>query len=249
MGRVRELADSIREIGLQQPPVVRRVKTIRFGKEVDAYEIMIGGHRIMACRQLEMLEVPCVVLEVGDLQAELIEIDENLIREQLTAVQTASAISRRKEIYEILHPETAHGGDRKSSSRQIGNLRFTKATAEATGKPERTVQRAAARGKIIGDDNLKRIEGACLDNGVELDALIKLSPDDREALIAKAEAGEDVTARPKDPEDSGVERQVSALMSAWGKASHEARAQFVSKAKCCEGIIVPPRQRRSRNAA
>jgi hypothetical protein len=66
MGRVRELADSIREVGLQQPPVVRRVKTTRFGKEADAYEIMIGGHRIAACRQLEMLEVPCVVLEVGD---------------------------------------------------------------------------------------------------------------------------------------------------------------------------------------
>ena len=42
------------------------------------------------------------------------------------------------ELYEILHPETAHGGDRRAS-RQIGdsNDRFTADTAERTGRSDR----------------------------------------------------------------------------------------------------------------
>jgi hypothetical protein len=60
-------------------------------------------------------------------------------------------MARRKRIYEALHPETAHGGDRKSS-RQVGDLkqdkpkseRFAKATAKATGASERAVPHDAA---------------------------------------------------------------------------------------------------------
>jgi ParB family chromosome partitioning protein len=41
--------------------------------------------------------------------AELAEVDENLIRSPLTPAQEASAIFRRKAIYEELHPETKAG--------------------------------------------------------------------------------------------------------------------------------------------
>ncbi len=62
------------------------------------------------------------------------------------AAQEAAHISRRKDLYEILHPETAHGAP--SVSRQIGdtrqrslNDRFTADIAERTGKAERSVRR------------------------------------------------------------------------------------------------------------
>ncbi|CAN2533045.1 hypothetical+protein [Methylocapsa aurea] len=95
----------------------------------------------------------------------------------MTPAQEASAIFRRKRIYEELHPETKHGGDRKSD--QVDNLstrseRFTAATSEATGKDERTIRRAAARGEALGAD-LKSIAGTSLDKGVELDALAKMT--------------------------------------------------------------------------
>jgi ParB family chromosome partitioning protein len=89
-------------------------------------------------------------LDLDGLHAELAEIDENLIRSDLTPAQEASAIFRRKAIYEELHPETKHGANQHT--RGVGNSptppeRFTSATAKATGKDESSVRRAAARGR------------------------------------------------------------------------------------------------------
>jgi ParB family chromosome partitioning protein len=69
--------------------------------------------------------------------------------------QEASAIFRRKAIYEELHPETKHGANQHT--RGVDNLatpadRFTSVTADATGKDERTIRRAAARGEAVGDE-------------------------------------------------------------------------------------------------
>jgi len=52
------------------------------------------------------------------------------------------------------------------------SVAFVTATADATGKDERTIRRAAARGEALGDD-LDQVAGTSLDKGVELDALAK----------------------------------------------------------------------------
>jgi hypothetical protein len=46
------------------------------------------------------------------------------------------------------------------------------ATADATGKNERTIRRAAARGEALVDD-LGAVTGTSLDKGLELEALAK----------------------------------------------------------------------------
>jgi hypothetical protein len=73
-----------------------------------------------------------------------------------------------------LHPETKHGGDRKSDQVANSATRFTANTADATGKSERAVQIAAARGEALGDD-LGAVTGTSLDKGVELDAQLLCS--------------------------------------------------------------------------
>ncbi len=80
-------------------------------------------------------------------------------------------------IYEELHPETVNGANQHTRVRQIGEGypadRFTSETASATGKSERSIQRAATRGKALKDD-LGEIAGTSLDKGVELDAGMRL---------------------------------------------------------------------------
>lgn len=140
---------------------------------------------------------PMAKLKKVRLPREGVEIDENLIRCNLTPAQEAAAVSRRKAIYEELHPETKHGGDRvsdKARSDQNDNLSFCSETSKATGKDKRSIERAAARGAALGDD-LSDITGTSLDKGVELDALAKTPEQERKSLIARAKAGENVSAR------------------------------------------------------
>ena len=48
-------------------------------------------------------------MDLDDLDAELVEIDENLIRNELTVLERGEQLRRRKEIYEAKHPETRGG--------------------------------------------------------------------------------------------------------------------------------------------
>lgn len=53
-----------------------------------------------------------------------------------------------------MHPEAEHGGDRRSSSRQIGDLKsgcFLSFTSKATGCSGRVIQRDAERSEELAD--------------------------------------------------------------------------------------------------
>jgi hypothetical protein len=144
-------------------------------------------------------------LTLDALRLELMTIDENLMRSGLSPAEEAWQVARRKVIYEELHPETRSTSDggpgrAKQTRRQNGDdtvARFSTATAKAAGKSERNVQRAALRGKKLGEEALGKIKGTSLDKGNELDALVALPKERREELVERAAAGENVTATRK----------------------------------------------------
>jgi DNA modification methylase len=98
--KVQELAESISLLGLLQPIGID-----------NSNNLIYGYHRLEACKRLGWEEIPVVVLDgVRErLEYELMEIDENLIRAELTVLQRMVLLKRRKEIYEKLHPETRKG--------------------------------------------------------------------------------------------------------------------------------------------
>jgi hypothetical protein len=210
---VDKLAESIGQIGMINPICVHKVTRHRGTTPFDAYQIIAGHHRYAAALALKWRAVACLVVDMDDLHAELAEIDENLIRCNLTPAQEASAVFRRKFIYEKLHPETKHGGDRKGDQVANSATRFTSDTAEGTGKSERAIQLAAARGEALGDD-LNDIAGTSLDKGVELDALAKMAPDDRRKIIDCAKAGDDVSAR-QSKIDGDVRNRAAQEIAEW----------------------------------
>jgi ParB family transcriptional regulator, chromosome partitioning protein len=189
---VRRLAESIKQVGLRHPITVT--------KRGDKYTLVTGLHRIEAYKKLGHEHIPAVITKLSKLEAELWEIDENLCRSELGPAEEASALRRRKAIYEELHPATKHGGDHKSaeakSTRQNGDLKsFAGDTADNTGMSERTVQRTVERAVKIGDDNLRKITGTSLDKPGELDALCDLPEKTRNSLIERAASGERVSAK------------------------------------------------------
>ena len=159
------------------------------------YFLIAGRHRLEAARKLKWQTIRAEVRDIKDDAALLAEIDENLVRADLSLVERCLHIDKRKALYERLHPETKHGGDRRSkSSRQVGDLndRFTKDTAK-TGLSERSVQRDVARAKAIVV--LPEITRTSLDTGAELDALAKLPESEQRKLAKRAKAGEKVSAK------------------------------------------------------
>lgn len=96
---------------------------------------------------------------------------------QLTPAQEAVALTRRKEIYETLFPETRHGaigGGHPRQSRQNGDSdRFTKETAAASGKSERVVQRMGLAALALWGD--ERPSSLCVREGAILAPLIKVA--------------------------------------------------------------------------
>lgn len=212
---VDKLAASIREIGLIQPVTVRAA-IINGNVAKDGFQIVAGHHRVAAARALGWTEIDAIVVQAeGHLEAELIEIDENLVRSELSVAQRAHYTARRKEVWEALHPEPSRDYSLESYDAedetevgkvcppqfagQLGGARpqtkgFAAATAEVTGESKRAINLNLARAEAIGPDILK-LSGTSLDKGVELDALAKLPEPERKDLIERATSGEVVTAR------------------------------------------------------
>jgi N6-adenosine-specific RNA methylase IME4 len=175
------------------------------------YFIIAGRHRFEAARKLKWPTIECRVLEgLKAHEAELAEIDENLIRADLSPAETALHVGKRKAIYERIHPETKQGGDRKSSKAksksQNENLKpFVTETAKKTGKGRSTVARDVTRAnkvKVLAD-----IAGTSLDQGDELDALAKLDANEQRKLAKRAKAGEKVSAKTKVKQVRRAERE------------------------------------------
>lgn len=93
-----ELARSISEIGLLNPITVDQ-----------GYTLIAGLHRLEAAKQLGWTEIECIVCGLEGLEAELAEIDENVVRTALSMIEYGELLERRKEIYESLYPETKAG--------------------------------------------------------------------------------------------------------------------------------------------
>jgi ParB family chromosome partitioning protein len=171
-GDITQLSASINEIGLLQPITV-----------TSDFRLIAGLHRLTACKNLGWKEIEVNVVDYdSEILSELAEIDENLIRNELTQFDKSIQTSRRKEIYEILHPQTKHGGDRKSSP-QVEDLiknkteSFVEQTAKATNQSRQNVERNSRRGKVLKPLQQLITGSRFEDNGKELDELVKIADD------------------------------------------------------------------------
>lgn len=78
-----ELADSIRENGVIEPLIVRKVS--------GGYELIAGERRLRASKLAGLAEVPVVVIDATDMQTLEFAIIENIQREDLNAIEEAEA--------------------------------------------------------------------------------------------------------------------------------------------------------------
>ncbi len=95
-----ELAESIKSQGVIQPIVVRAVGT-------NKYEIIAGERRWRASQIAQLSEVPVLVKDVPDEAAIAMALIENIQREDLNAIEEATALHRLMNEFGLTHQQTA----------------------------------------------------------------------------------------------------------------------------------------------
>ena len=163
------MADSIDELGLINPITIDKNNNL-----------IAGAHRIEAHKLLGLSEIEAVVLNLDGLKAELAEIDENLIRNELHYIERGEYFNRRKAIYEELYPETkatkfggAFKGNQYTEVDETISLTFAKDTANKIGVSTRTVEQEIQIANSLTKD--------------AKDAIVKLDITKRDALLLARE--------------------------------------------------------------
>lgn len=90
---VSELEKSIQTVGLIAPLVISPNNVI-----------LAGARRYQALLNLGFTEARVLVVDLGELEMELVSIDENLVRKDLTKLEIEGHLRRAKEIYQALNP-------------------------------------------------------------------------------------------------------------------------------------------------
>lgn len=92
-GELETLVESILEVGLLQPILVRRTH----GDADENYEIVAGERRWRAAQRAQLHQVPVVIKELDDSQSLKIALVENIQREDLNPIEEAMGYERLME--------------------------------------------------------------------------------------------------------------------------------------------------------
>ena len=97
---LRELTESIKEVGLLQPPVVREVGSGR-------YELIMGERRFRAAKAAGLTQIPVIIRQTNDNELLRDALIENIHRSQLNPLEEGAAYSQLLNDFNCTHEELA----------------------------------------------------------------------------------------------------------------------------------------------
>jgi ParB family chromosome partitioning protein len=116
--KLAELAQSIRENGVIQPPIVRRAN--------DRYQLVAGERRWRAAKLAGLETIPVVVQDFTDDKMMVVALIENIQREDLNPIEVAHSFERLVRELKLSHEQIAQqtGKDRTSITNMLRLLRL-----------------------------------------------------------------------------------------------------------------------------
>jgi ParB family transcriptional regulator, chromosome partitioning protein len=100
---IEELAQDIKVRGILQPLIVRPLDD----NDEERYEIVVGERRFQAARRIGLKNVPVIIKQLDDQQAEITSLIENIQREDLSLSDEASYFKMLKDSYDYSIREIA----------------------------------------------------------------------------------------------------------------------------------------------
>ena len=161
------LADSIREVGILQPVLVRPAE--------GGFELIAGERRWRAAQRVGLKTIPALVRETDDTAALEHALVENLQRDDLNPLEEAAAYQQLIEDFGLTHEQVASrvGKSRASVSNTLRLLQLPPSIQRAIrerqlsmgharallGTPDRSFQEALALQIIKDDLSVRHVEG------------------------------------------------------------------------------------------
>lgn len=178
--KVRELADSIHLIGL-----INRIQIS------PKWELVAGLHRLEACRLLGWKSINVEVINKEQVYLTLTEIDENLLRNELTILEKSEHVRERDLILEGLGMRAKSGfnGNRFTAKKDFSLIvevgsdtmtppKTTETIALEMGISERTLQRYKQIGEDLTNEAKEIVKGTPIENSTtSLLEIAKCTPD------------------------------------------------------------------------
>jgi ParB family chromosome partitioning protein len=166
---LQELADSIREMGLLQPIVVRPMG--------GRYQIVAGERRYRAARQAGLTALPCIEKAFTDEEVRLAALIENLQRQDLNPMEQAVAIRSLMDTASLTQEEAARrlGKSRSALANTLRLLTLPDSVQQLVRDGALSEGHARVLAGIKGEAEQLRLAQVAIAQGLSVRALELLS--------------------------------------------------------------------------
>ena len=166
---LQELASSIKEHGVFQPIIVK--------KSIKGYEIIAGERRVKASKLAGLNEIPAIIRDFNDTQMMEIALLENLQRENLSAIEEATAYKKLQETLNITQDELAKrlGKSRSHITNMLGLLSLPDQIQKDINEKKLTMGHARVLSKLSDESQQKELEEKVINEGISVRELENLT--------------------------------------------------------------------------
>jgi len=203
-----ELAQSIKQQGVIQPLVVRRLASGR-------YEIVVGERRWRAAQMAGLTTVPAVVRNLNNNETAKIALIENLQREDLNALDQARGLQRLQKEFN-LSQESLGEAVGKSRTAVANLLRLLKLSSEVQELLEQgKLEMGHARALLSLDENQQIVFATEI-----IKKGFSVRETEKYVSVKKSKNTPLITTTSKDPNTISLEREVSEILGATTEIKH-----------------------------
>jgi ParB family chromosome partitioning protein len=203
-----ELAQSIKQQGVLQPLVVRRLASGR-------YEIVVGERRWRAAQMAGLTTVPAVVRDLNNNETAKIALIENLQREDLNALDQARGLQRLQKEFN-LSQESLGEAVGKSRTAVANLLRLLKLSSEVQELLEQgKLEMGHARALLSLDENQQIVFATEI-----IKKGFSVRETEKYVSVKKSKNILPTSTTSKDPNTISLEREVSEILGATTEIKH-----------------------------
>ena len=166
---LQELSKSIKEHGVFQPIIAK--------KSIKGYEIIAGERRVKASTLAGLKEIPAIIRDFSDDEMMEIALLENLQRDNLTAIEEATAYKNLIKALNLTQEQLAErlGKSRSHITNMIGILSLPETTQNLISKKEISMGHARILSKLKDENQINELTDKIITEGISVRQLEDLT--------------------------------------------------------------------------